>query len=438
MKLIKTIISPLILVGLLQSSLHAQEVKVDNIEAVVNDDVILTSDIKNMRAELTKTYEKSGRPLPDQTEFNKQILDKLISDTLQLQIAERMGFKLSEVRLNQTLQEIAKNNKQTLAQLRADVENSGMSYRAYVDNIRNEITINEVRQENVRRRIQITEHEANELVKRMKQQGQATAELHFAHILLKVSEASSKEEKAAKLTLADELVAKLKAGADINKLAVEYSKGPKAAEGGDWGWRKMDAIPSLFAGHFDASDKKGEIIGPFNTHLGIHIVKILDKKGLETVMAEEVKSRHILIKSNIILSDAKAQSLLKDLRQQILDGKKTFAELAKEYSQDTGSAVKGGELGWADPSMYVPEFRDLAKSLPIGEISQPFQTAHGWHILQVMERRKSDVTDESMKQKAYSIIYRQRFPAEAYAWINELRQEAYIKINNPDYIIEEE
>lgn len=438
MKLIKKIINPLILFGLLQTNLHAQEVKVDNIEAIVNDDIILTSDMQTMRAEMEKAYKDNQRPLPDDTTFNQQILDKLISDTLQLQIAERMGFKLSDVRLNQTLQEIAKNKNITLTELRADVEKSGISYRAYVDNIRNEITINEVRQENVRRRINISEHEADELVKRMKQEGQAQAQLHFAHILLKVPENASNEEKEKKVKLAEELVNKIKAGADIKTLAMQYSQGPKATEGGDWGWRKMDSIPSLFAGHFDADNKKGEVVGPFNTHLGIHIVQILDKKGMDNVMAEEVNSRHVLIKSNIILSDEKAQSLLADLRQQIIDGKQTFAEVAKEYSQDTGSAVRGGELGWADPSMYVPEFRDLAKTLPIGEISEPFQTAHGWHILQVMERRKADVTDRSMKQRAYSIIYRQRFPAEAYAWINELRQEAYIKITNPDYIIEDE
>ena len=439
MKLTKRILSVLMLATVVHhQTISAAEVQVDKIEAVVNQELILTSDITNMRLDLIKRYQEEGKILPDKENINKQILDKLISDKLQLQVAQQVGMRISDAQLDQTVEEIAKNKNKSLIQMRADLEKSGINYEAFVANIRDELTINEIRQIQVRRRINISEHEVEQTVERIKEEGQKITEFHFAHILLKISEENSSEQKLAIVKKSELLAQEIKNGADIKQLALTNSQGPKALEGGDWGWRKMDTIPNLFINNFKETNKKGDVIGPFNSKMGVHIIQILDKKGAENVITEEVNARHILIKSNIILSDEKAKQLLTDLRQQILDGTKTFDELAKEYSQDPGSAVKGGELGWTDPNIYVPEFRDIAQTQKIGVISAPFHTVHGWHILQVIDKREADTTVQATKQKAYSIIYRQRFPAEAYAWINELRQEAYIKIMNPDYIIEEE
>jgi len=438
MKLRNYIISALVLAAP-QLSVSAKEVQIDKIEAVVNQQVILTSDIKNMKLDLIKRYKDEGKEMPtDQDSIDKQVLDKLISDTLQLQIAERAGLRISDAQLNQTVEEIAKNQNKSLIEMRNELESSGINYKAYIENIRNELTINQIRQAQVRQRINISDHEVEQMINLIQQEGQETTEFNFAHILLKVPEGESDDAKALVIEKAEKLIEEIKAGTNIKELAMSQSEGPKALEGGDWGWRKMDEIPSLFAENFKETDKKGDIIGPFETRLGVHIIQILDKKGASNVMTEEVKSRHILVKPNIILSDEQAKELLTNIRKQILEGTKTFAELAREYSQDPGSAVRGGELGWADPNMYVPEFKEAAQTQAIGKISEPFHTVHGWHILEVMDRRQSDITDQAIKQKAYTTIYRQRFPAEAYAWINELRQEAYIKINNPDYIIEEE
>ncbi|MEH6454557.1 MAG: peptidylprolyl isomerase, partial [Psychromonas sp.] len=191
-------------------------------------------------------------------------------------------------------------------------------------------------------------------------------------------------------------------------------------------------------GFDEQKTQKGDLIGPFKSELGIHIVKVIDKEGSESVMSEEVNVRHILVKSNIILSDDKAKQLLTEYRQDIIDGKADFAALAREHSEDPGSAVRGGELGWADPSMYVPEFKNLSLSLPVGEISEPFNTMHGWHILEVLGKREADITEQATKQRAYGILFQQRYNTEVYTWINEIRQEAYIKINNPDYVLEVE
>lgn len=437
MKIRKQILTVLLCASSINQLAFASEQQINKIEAVVNQEVILSSDLSNMKRDLVKRYKENGQTLPDKENIDKQILDKLISDKLQLQIAERIGMRISDVQLNQTIEQIAKKQNKSLLEMRAELENEGVNYNAFVDSIRDELTINEVRQVQVRRRMKISDQEVEQMVKRINEQGQQTTEFHFAHIMLKVPSNASEERILAIDKEAQDLTQQIKDGADIKQLALTYSDGPKALEGGDWGWRKMDEIPSLLVNSFKGVNNKGDIIGPFHSKSAVHIIQILDKKGSESVITEEVNARHILIKSNIILSDKKAQELLATFRQQILDGTKTFDELAKEFSQDPGSAVKGGELGWADPNMYVPEFRDISLSQPIGEISQPFHTMHGWHILQVIDKRRSDTTAKATKQKAYMILFQQRFPSEAYAWLNEIRQEAYIKINNPNYIIEE-
>ena len=439
MKLLKKVFLPFICATLISPvpMVLAQNETLDKIEAVVNQEVILNSDLLRMRNDIINRYKKGQQALPADEDLDKQVLDKLITDRLQLQIAERMGLRINDAQLDQTLQQIAQDDNLSLQQLEANMTQQGDSYTAYVDMIRDELTINEVRQIQIRRRINISDQEVEQMIDRLNDHDQETTQFNFSHIMLKVSKDAAEDEQQSVHTQADQLAEKINQGEDIRTLAMEYSQGPKALEGGEWGWRTIDEIPSLFANVFDdQKTKKGDLIGPFQTNMGFHLIQVLDKKGAENIITVEVEARHILIKSNIILSDEKAEILLNQYRDEIIDGSKTFAELAKEHSQDPGSAVKGGELGWADPSMYVPEFRDLSLSMEIGEISKPFRTLHGWHILQVMDKRESDTTENATKQKAYGLLFKQRYPAELYAWMNEIRQEAYIKINNPDYVLE--
>lgn len=439
MKLLKKVFLPFICATLISPvpMVLAQNETLDKIEAVVNQEVILNSDLLRMRNDIIARYKKGQQALPADEDLDKQVLDKLITDRLQLQIAERMGLRINDAQLDQTLQQIAQDDNLSLQQLEAKMIQQGDSYTAYVDMIRDELTINEVRQIQIRRRINISDQEVEQMIDRLNDHDQETTQFNFSHIMLKVSKDAAEDEQQSVHTQADQLAEKINQGEDIRTLAMEYSQGPKALEGGEWGWRTIDEIPSLFANVFDdQKTKKGDLIGPFQTNMGFHLIQVLDKKGAENIITVEVEARHILIKSNIILSDEKAEILLNQYRDEIVDGSKTFAELAKEHSQDPGSAVKGGELGWADPSMYVPEFRDLSLSMEIGEISKPFRTLHGWHILQVMDKRESDTTENATKQKAYGLLFKQRYPAELYAWMNEIRQEAYIKINNPDYVLE--
>ncbi|MFT5559927.1 MAG: peptidyl-prolyl cis-trans isomerase SurA, partial [Sphingobacteriales bacterium] len=377
--------------------------------------------------------------LPSGDKLSKQILDKLITDRLQLQIAQRIGLRINDAQLQQTIQQIAQEEGLTSEQLQEKLEKQGKSYAAFVDTVRDELTINEIRQIEVRRRITISDQEVEQMVKRINTEGQKNTQFNFVHLLFKLDQDSSAAEQQAVENKAQDLLKKIKLGGNASQLALLNSDGPKASEGGDWGWRTINEMPTLFANIFNEQQtNQGDVIGPFKSDLGLHIIKIIDKKGEQNVMTVEVNTRHILIKSNIILSDQKAQKLLAGYRQDIINGKKSFAALAREYSQDPSSAVKGGELGWADPSMYVPEFKALALSLPIEELSQPFRTMHGWHILEVTGKRESDTTAQATKQKAYNMLFQQRFPEEVYAWMNEIRQEAYIKIHNPNYIIEKQ
>ena len=436
MKLIKNILLPFICATLLTPPVFAEEMPLDKIEAVVNQDVILTSDLTRLEKEIKNNYKKNNKPLPNGNDLKKQLLDKLITDRLQLQIADRVGLRINDAQLKQALQQVVSDKGITLTQYQQQLEKKGESYQAFVDTIRNELTINEIRQIQVRQRIHISDQEVLQMVDRLNEQGHKTTQFHFAHILLKINNNSSVETQTAVDQQAKQLLAKLKKGENATALATKYSQGPKALQGGDWGWLAIDDMPTLFSGLFDdKKTKKDDIIGPFRSEIGVHLIKILDKKGSQNITTTEVNARHILIKPNIIVSDQKAEELLSKYRQAIIDGKQTFASLANEYSQDPGSAIKGGDLGWADPNGYVPEFKSRALSLPIGEISKPFRTVHGWHILQVTDKRESDTTEQALKQKAYYILFKQRFPEETYTWINEIRQEAYIKINNPNYII---
>lgn len=447
MQLIKKLIFSLLFLGLTSASalatkkvaLSTATVPIDKIEAVVNQEVILTSDMTRLQKNITERYAQHTKKLPPDNILKQQILNQLITDRLQLQIANKIGLHINDAQIDQTLQEIAAKKGQTIMQMKAKMKQKGESYNAFADNVRNEITINELRQIEIRRRINISDQEVKQMIKRIHKQAHQTTKFHFVHIMLKKSEDNS---PAAAKKIADKanlIVKKIKAGDNINALAAKYSQGPNASKGGDWGWRTIDDIPSFIVGAFDnIKTKKGDIIGPFKSKIGTHIIKIIGKKGSNNVMTVEVKARHILIKPSIILSDDKAIALLNKYRQQIIDGKKTFAELAQAHSQDPASAVKGGDLGWADPTMYVPAFKEKATTMAIGKISRPFKTIDGWHILEILGRRKADTTQEAIKRKAYNLLFKQRFPIEVYAWLNEIRQQAYIKINNPNYIIKTE
>lgn len=415
------------LFGVMSQSAFASPELIDKVLAVVNKDVVLASQQDALVNKIKFSAKESGQALPDDVTLRRQALDRLIQESLQLQLADRQGLKISDTQLEQAIQSIAADNKMSLAQLRAQLEREGMSYAQYREEIRREILMNEVRRNQIRRRINISDQEVKQVVQALQAQGQQQQEYHVGHIQIALPDNPSAEQLNAAKARIESLLTRLRGGADFRELAIAESNGPKALEGGDWGWMSPQGMPTLMAEAVQGA-KKGDIVGPLRSGAGLHIVKVFDTKGMQQVVQTEVKARHILIKPSIILSEEKAKGMLDGFLHDIKSGKADFAALAEKYSEDPGSAVQGGELGWSDPNVYVPEFRDMVNRLQPGQYSEPFRTSHGWHLVQLEERRSQDATDKAQEQRAYQLIYNRRFVEESQAWLDELRDEAYIRI----------
>lgn len=405
----------------------AAPVELDEVAAVVNQDVIMQSEVDKLTENVRQQYLQAGKDAPEINALKKQVLEKLIADNLQLQAADRLGIKISDAQLEQTILSIAKEQNLSVAQLQNKLAKDGTSVAEFRHSVEEELLISDVSRVQVRRRINISEQEVEQLLTMVNQQQQEQSQYRVGHIMLKLDNDASSEELSQVTNKIKQILADVNAGSDFEALALANSQGPKALQGGDWGWMNLNDMPTLFAEAISGG-KKGQVFGPIKSGAGMHILKIIDVKGKQVVTSTEVNARHILIKPSVILSDAKAKEVLDKYRRQILNGDKDFAELAKQHSEDPGSAIKGGELGWADPSLYVPAFKDEVLRLEMREISQPFRSVHGWHIVQLIGKRTADITDQANKQRAYQIIFNRRFNEEREAWVNELREEAYIQI----------
>ncbi|SEF71682.1 peptidylprolyl isomerase SurA [Vibrio hangzhouensis] len=423
MKFISKLISTLVISV---ASLHAvaEPVELDRVRVIVNDGVILQSDIDSATKTLTANARKNDQELPPADIIQEQILDKLIIEKLQLQEADRIGVRIDDNRLETTLNEIAQSNNQTLEQLRQTVREEGLTWEAFREQIRDEIAASEARNAMVRQRINILPAEVDNLAELLAKESDATVTYKIRHIQLRFNDG---EDKSVQEKQAKEIVTRLNSGEDFATMAYTYSKGPKALEGGDWGWMRKEEMPTIFADQIKMQSK-GTVIGPFRSGVGFHILKIEDVKGLETVSVTEVNARHILIKPTVILSDEGVKRELNNIISRVQSGKSSFAEMAEQYSEDPGSAVQGGELGYQTPELYVPEFKHMVETLPVGQVSEPFKTVHGWHIVEVLDRREVDKTGSAMQNRAYRILFNRKFNEEASAWIQEIRASAFVEM----------
>ncbi|MGF1697318.1 peptidylprolyl isomerase SurA [Vibrio lamellibrachiae] len=410
------------------ASVNAEPVALDKIAVIVNEGVVLQSDIDTAFKTLHANAKDSEQALPDEDILREQVLEKLIVDTIQQQEAERLGVRIDDNRLNEAIADIAEKNEQTIAQLTASVEKEGLTYAAFREQVRKEIAASEARNALVRRRINILPAEVENLADILAQETNATVQYKVSHIQLRFTDEQEKSELEEQ---ANDLVKQLNDGENFKTMAYTYSKGPKALEGGDWGWMRKEEMPTIFADQIKLQNK-GSIIGPFRSGIGFHILKIDDVKGLEVVAVTEVNARHILIKPTVILSDEGVQRDLLEITRQVLSGEATFGDLAQQYSQDPGSAVQDGELGYQTPDLYVPEFKHQVETLPVGQISEPFKTVHGWHIVEVIDRREVDRTDSALKNRAYGILFNRKFNEEASAWLQELRASAFVEMVEAD------
>lgn len=408
------------------TSSFAAPTEMDKVVTIVNDGVILQSDIDAMLKTVRLNAADQNQALPDTTVLTEQVKEKLIIEALQIQQAEQFGIRIDDNKLDQAIQQMLQQQKMTLPQLRQKLAASGISYSMFREQMRRDITASEARTIQVRRRINILPQEVDALAEQLNKQNLQGVQYNVSHIQIRVDDDADKATREEAEQQAKSLVKQLNQGADFANMAYTYSKGPKALQGGKWGWMRQEEMPTIFADQIKAHGK-GAIIGPFRSGIGYHIIKINDTKGLETVSVTEVKARHILVKTSVILSDEAAKRQLEQARQAIMAGDRSFADAAQALSADPGSAANGGELGWHTPDIYVPEFKDKVETISKGVISEPFKTVHGWHIVEVMDRRNVDRTDAAVKNRAYQILFSRKFNEEAQAWLQELRAGAYIE-----------
>lgn len=411
----------------------AAPVQLDRVAVQINEGIILESEISHMVTSVKANAQKAGQGLPSDNALRTQVIERLILTHLQLQMAERIGLSIGDLQLDQTIENIAKEQGLSVNQMKQQIESEGMSFAQYREQLREEITLGEIQRIQVQRRIQVSPQEINNLVKMIQEQGLKDVEFQMGHILIEVPSNPTSEQLEASSKRANIVLKRLNDGEDFRRTAIASSSGPKALEGGIWDYMSINEMPTLFA-EVVTDAKTGDVIGPIKSASGFHIIKIMDARGLQTQEINEVRSRHILLKPSPILSEERAKAMLENFLTQIRSGEADFADLARQYSEDPGSGAKGGELGWAEPTVYVPEFAQTLNSLEINEISEPFRTTHGWHIAQLEEKRTTDATDQFNSNRAHQLIYRRKFNEELQNWLDEMRSEAYIEVFEPEII----
>ncbi|EKN3752726.1 peptidylprolyl isomerase SurA [Yersinia enterocolitica] len=402
--------------------------EVDKVAAVVDNGVVLQSDVDGLLQSVKLNAQQAGQQVPDDATLRHQILERLIMDNIQLQMAKKMGITISDEALDKAIADIAAQNRMTPAQMRSRLAADGLNYDTYREQIRKEMLTSEVRNNEVRRRITILPQEVESLAKQIGNQTSGDAELNLSHILIPLPENPSQQQIDQAEDLAKKLVSDIKGGADFGKLAIANSADSQALKGGQMGWGKLQELPSLFAERLQSANK-GDVVGPIRSGVGFHILKVNDIRGADkSVSVTEVHARHILLKPSPVMTDDQARAKLTAAAADIKSGKANFATIAKEISQDPGSAVQGGDLGWASPDIYDPAFRDALMKLQKGEISAPVHSSFGWHLIQVVDTRQVDKTDAAQKDRAYRMLFSRKFAEEAQTWMQEQRAAAYVKI----------
>ncbi|ECK7271660.1 peptidylprolyl isomerase SurA [Salmonella enterica subsp. enterica] len=401
---------------------------VDKVAAVVNNGVVLESDVDGLMQSVKLNAGQAGQQLPDDATLCHQILERLIMDQIILQMGQKMGVKITDEQLDQAIANIAKQNNMTMDQMRSRLAYDGLNYSTYRNQIRKEMIISEVRNNEVRRRITVLPQEVDALAKQIGTQNDASTELNLSHILIALPENPTSEQVNDAQRQAESIVEEARNGADFGKLAITYSADQQALKGGQMGWGRIQELPGIFAQALSTA-KKGDIVGPIRSGVGFHILKVNDLRGQsQSISVTEVHARHILLKPSPIMNDQQARLKLEEIAADIKSGKTTFAAAAKEYSQDPGSANQGGDLGWATPDIFDPAFRDALTKLHKGQISAPVHSSFGWHLIELLDTRKVDKTDAAQKDRAYRMLMNRKFSEEAATWMQEQRASAYVKI----------
>jgi peptidyl-prolyl cis-trans isomerase SurA len=397
----------------------------DRVVAIVNDGVVLNSDLDQQMDSVTERLHQQKLELPPQNVLRQQVLERLIVQELQVQRANHDGLKVTDEMLNGALADVAKRNNITLTQLPDALREQGIDYTAYRDDMRKEILMTMLRNRDVLQHISVTPREIDQFLAKQASTPSENNEYNVSHILIAVGQEASPAQLDAAAKRATEVYDRAKKGEDFAKLAVAYSNSQTALDGGALGWRKGSELPTFLTDQV-AKLKPGEVSEPLRTPTGYHIVRLNEVRGgTQPSVESQVHVRHILMKTNALQDDATVRGKLTAIRERVLKGE-DFAGIATVQSEDPGSAAEGGDLGWAGPGTYTPEFESQLATLKDNEVSEPFRTQFGWHIVQMLGRREFDNTDELKRRQAMEAIRASKADEETELWLRHMRDEAYV------------
>jgi peptidyl-prolyl cis-trans isomerase SurA len=405
-------------------------IKMDRIIAIVDQSVITEQELMDRIRTVTSQLEKQGTELPPQEVLEKQILERLIADSLQLQMAEQTGIKIDDTQLDKAIMRIAEQNKMDLDTFKDALQKDGVSYRKFREDIRTEITISRLKEREINNRVIVTDGEVDNFLTTQATRKDDQDELEISHILIRTPEDATPDDLQKAKTKVEKALKELNNGASFEKVSAAFSDAPNALEGGSLGWKTSSQIPTLFLETLQPM-QVGEVSKPLRSPNGFHILKLTNRRGGSSpLVVDQTHARHILIKLSEVVSENEAKQKMDGIKERLDNGTK-FEDMARQYSED-GSANSGGDLGWVNPGDTVPQFEQAMNSLALGEISAPVRSPFGWHIIQVLERRKQDMTKEAARLKARQEI-RARKADEAYQdWIRELRDRAFVELHLED------
>lgn len=411
---------------LLLFSAGSQSTELDRIIAVVDDDIVMRSELDQMLARVRGELREKGAEMPPTSVLERQVMERLILDKIQLQVAQQTGVEVTEENLDRAIDDIAQKNKLSMPQFKEILKSEGYEFERFRDDIRQEIIVSKLRREEVDRRIQVSDREIENELKNVGDSVVNDDEYHIAHILIGIPPNANDTERRAAEEKAKATLARLTEGADFGDIALAMSDAQDALDKGDLGWRKIEEIPSLFADSVRTLDidAHSDLI---NSPNGYHLVKLMGKRGGEKVMVEQTKARHILITPNELVDEQAAIQRLRQLGLRLESGD-DFATLARMHSDDRGSALQGGDLGWVSAGQMVPEFEEVMLATEKGQISAPFRSEFGWHILQVLDRRTYDGTVEVRRAKAREAVMARKREEAYQEWQRRLRDEAYVEL----------
>lgn len=417
----------LLLTAMLAPRFAQAQQPVDRIVAVVNDEIITQSDLRTRVTAATATLKRQGTALPSADQLERQVLDRMIYDKLQLQEAANTNVKVDDATLQRALQTIAENNRMNINQLREAVEKSeGVPWDRFREDIRNEIILSRLRERDVDSKVVVTDAEVDAFLA-SPEAAAGSREVQIQHILMRAPEGATPEQWAALRKRADEVQRQIRQGDDFAKLAATYSDAQDAMQGGILDWRPIERLPAIY-GEAVSRMKPGQVSDTMQSSVGLHIVRFVNERATteQKQQIEQTHARHILIRTSDAASDSDVRQRLIALRERIVNGV-DFAEMARTNSVD-GTAAKGGDLGWVSPGDTVPEFERAMNALKVGEVSQPVQSPFGWHLVQVLERRTVDVTDDRRRAQARDALHDRKADEAFEDWLRQLRDQAYVDV----------